>query len=38
MQKNLFSIDNSGQTEAAALVVIARSTAIGTRVGSIADV
>lgn len=37
MQKGLFIIDN-GQTEAAALVVTVRSTAIGARVGSIVAV
>jgi hypothetical protein len=38
MQKYLFVIDNNGQTDAAALVVIVRSTAIGARLGSIVDV
>lgn len=37
MQKGFFIIDY-GQTEAAALVVIVRSTATGARVGSIVDV
>jgi hypothetical protein len=38
MQKYLIIIDNNGQTDAAALVVIVRSTAIGARLGSIVDV